>query len=268
MRIPPRDVAAVVTAVLAPFLAALVLLPLRDSLTRTNLALLLVVVVVAVSALGNRWAGALAALSSVAWFDFFHTEPYESFHIRDRADVETAVLLLVVGLVVSQLAARARVLRSVAVTDAEHLERLYATFRLARSGSCSPEELVERVREDLVDLLELRDCRFSRAAEPDGGPLPRLEMDGALRAEGWIWDLDLQGWPDGEIELRAVARGRIAGRFLMTPTPGAVPAPLETRLVAGDLAGLVAFALQVPEGGASRDPAAPAITGHSMVDGG
>jgi K+-sensing histidine kinase KdpD len=31
-------------------------------------------------------------------FDFFLTEPYRHFTITDRADVETAVLLLLVGI--------------------------------------------------------------------------------------------------------------------------------------------------------------------------
>ncbi|MFE7330057.1 hypothetical protein ACFU8W_34850 [Streptomyces sp. NPDC057565] len=60
MRIAPRDVTTVTAAVLAPFLAALALLPLRTSVTHTNLALLLVVVVVVVSAPGNRFARAPA----------------------------------------------------------------------------------------------------------------------------------------------------------------------------------------------------------------
>ncbi|MFD5327317.1 DUF4118 domain-containing protein [Streptomyces sp. NPDC127092] len=243
MRTSLRDAVAMAAALLAPFLMALVLLPLRTSLTHTNLALLLVVVVVAVSALGNRFAGALAALSAAAWFDFFHTEPYQSFHIQDRADVETAVLLLLVGLAVSQLSARARVLRRVAVSDAEHLERVHAVSRLVRSGGCSADELVERIREDLIALLDLRDCRFEPGAESAADRLPRLEPDGSLRVEGWIWDMDRQGWPDGQTELWAVAQGRCQGIFLLTPAPGVVPASPEARLVAVDLAGLAALAL-------------------------
>ncbi|MER8045423.1 DUF4118 domain-containing protein [Streptomyces sp. NPDC094032] len=240
MRIPRRDVAALVAAVLAPFLAALALLPLRTSVTHTNLALLLVVVVVAVAALGNRLAGALAAVSAAAWFDFLHTPPYESFHIRDRADLETALLLLLVGLIVSQLAARARLLGTVAVTDAGHLERLHQASRLA-DESRSPDAVVRAVRGELVGLLGLSACRFEYGTLT--GRPPRLLPDGSVRVEGWIWDLDRQGWPDGEIELRAVARGRYQGRFLMTPAPGAVPPPLEARLVAADLAGRAAAAL-------------------------
>ncbi|MFE7512344.1 DUF4118 domain-containing protein [Streptomyces sp. NPDC057540] len=240
MRIPLRDTVAVAAGVLAPLVAALVLLPLRTSVTHTNLALLLVVVVVAVSALGNRFAGALAALSAAAWFDFFHTEPYQSFHIQDRADVETAVLLLVVGSVVSQLAAYGRTMKRVAVTDATHLERLHGTTRLARSSTSSG-DVVRRVREELVEVLELRTCRFEYGTLM--GRPPRLDPDGTVKVDGWIWDLERQGWPEGETELRALAHGRYQGRFMMTPEPGSVPAPLEARLVAADLAAQAAAAL-------------------------
>ncbi|MGW8765081.1 DUF4118 domain-containing protein [Streptomyces sp. NPDC055815] len=240
MKLPVRDTTAVAAGALAPFAAALVLLPLRTSVTHTNLALLLVVVVVAVSAFGNRFAGALAALSAAAWFDFFHTEPYQSFHIRDRADIETAVLLLVVGLIVSQLAARGRTMRRVAVTDATHLERLHGTTRLARSTTSS-DDIVQRVRQELIEVLELRGCRFEYGTLL--GRPPRLDADGTVKVDGWIWDLERQGWPDGEIELRVIAHGRYQGRFLMTPAPGSVPPPLEARLVAVDLAAQAAAAL-------------------------
>ncbi|MGW6395311.1 DUF4118 domain-containing protein [Streptomyces sp. NPDC055103] len=246
MKIPLRGGTAVVAGVLAPFAAALALMPLRTSVTHTNLALLLVLVVVAVAALGNRFAGALAALSAAAWFDFLLTQPYQSFHIEDRAEVETAVLLLVVGLVVSQLAARERTMKRVAITDAAYLERLHGTTRLARF-STSPDEMVRRVRQQLVDVLELRECRFEYGSLI--GRPPRLEPDGTVKVAGWIWDLELQGWPDGEIELRATAHGRYQGRFLLTPAPGSVPPPLEARLVAVDLAAQAAAALD--EGGVS-----------------
>ncbi|MFG3040690.1 DUF4118 domain-containing protein [Streptomyces sp. NPDC048330] len=249
MRIPLRDAVAVAAGVVAPFAAALVLLPLRTSVTHTNLALLLVVVVVAVSALGNRLAGALAALSAAAWFDFFHTEPYQSFHIQDRADVETAVLLLVVSLIVSQLAAYGRTMKRVAVTDATHLERLHRTTRLARSRTSSG-DVVQRVRQELVDVLELGACRFEYGTLI--GRPPRLDPDGTVHVDGWIWDLERQGWPEGEIELRAVVHGRYQGRFLLTPEPGSVPPPLEARLVAADLAAQAAATLDEDAVGAGR----------------
>ena len=73
------------------------------------------------AATGNRLAGALAAVSAAAWFDFFFTQPYERFTISRSSDVTTFVLLLVVGLAVSQLAAYARRLKAVTIADAGYL---------------------------------------------------------------------------------------------------------------------------------------------------
>lgn len=70
-----RDRIAIVAALAAPLGVAAVLLPFRASWSNTNVALLLVVVVVGVAAIGNRVAGALAAVWAALWFDFFFTVP-------------------------------------------------------------------------------------------------------------------------------------------------------------------------------------------------
>ncbi len=92
-----RDSAAVLAGLLAPLMVSAILLPWRASWSNTNVALLLVVVVVAVASIGNRFAGALAAVSAAAWFDFFFTRPYERFTIHGSADITTAILLLAVA---------------------------------------------------------------------------------------------------------------------------------------------------------------------------
>lgn len=89
-----RDRIALAAGLVVPFLVALALVPFRTDLSATNAALILVVAVVAVASLGTRWAGALAALSAAAWFDFFPTRPCQRFAIHERDDIETAVLLL------------------------------------------------------------------------------------------------------------------------------------------------------------------------------
>ncbi|MGY4387911.1 DUF4118 domain-containing protein [Streptomyces virginiae] len=131
----------------------------------------MVVAVVAVAALGTRATGAPAALSAAAWFDFFLTRPYQQFAIADGDEIQTAFLLLVVGLIVSQLAARVQRLRTVVVADASHLSSLQGTARLVEDGA-SPEAVVEYVRRELVGLLGLRGCRFEYGRllghRPDG----------------------------------------------------------------------------------------------------
>ncbi|MCX4803293.1 DUF4118 domain-containing protein [Streptomyces sp. NBC_01214] len=235
-----RDRVALVAALVAPFLVALALVPFRAGLSATNEALIMVVAVVAVAAMGSRAAGALAALSAAAWFDFFLTEPYQQFAISDRADVETAVLLLIVGLIVSQLAARARRLQAVVVTDAAHLSSLQGTARLVEDGG-TPEAVVEYVRRELVGLLGLRGCRFEYGTLI--GHLPRLQHDGSLwlRRPGRI--TEYAAWPDGETELRVVGGGHYYGRFLLDPHPGRPLPPEEARLVAVALAAQAGSAL-------------------------
>ncbi|MEU1573414.1 DUF4118 domain-containing protein [Streptomyces collinus] len=132
---PPRDWIALSAAVLAPFAVALALVPFRPHMTSANLVLILVVVVVAVAALGSRAAGVVAALSSAAWFDFFLTRPYQGFTIADGDDITTTFLLLAVGVAVSHLAAHARTLKLVTVTDAAHLARIHETASLVQSGA-------------------------------------------------------------------------------------------------------------------------------------
>jgi K+-sensing histidine kinase KdpD len=173
-----RDRIAIVAALAAPLAVAAVLLPFRASWSNTNVALLLVVVIVGVAAIGNRVAGALAAVWAALWFDFFFTVPYYRFTIRSSADVTTAALLLLTGLAVSQLAARARRLKIITVTDAGYLAQIHETASLAKSAT-TPDVVVNRVKEQLVVLLDLEVRVAARpSAAPgagrdrDGGPVP------------------------------------------------------------------------------------------------
>lgn len=234
-----RDQAAIAAAVVVPLALAAVLLPWRGSWSNTNVALLLVVAVVAVAAAGNRFAGALAAVSAAAWFDFFFTQPYERFTIRHSSDVTTFVLLLVVGVAVSQLAAWARRLKAVTIADAGYLARISQSAALSKSAD-SPDKVVEHVRKELIGLLDLRDCRFEYGMLL--GRPPRLEADGTVQTRYGHWPVDESGLPDQEIELRAFGNGQYYGRFMMTPRPGSRP-PLQARLVAVTLAELAGYAL-------------------------
>ena len=76
----------------------------RSFFGTTNAALVLVIVVVAVAALGGRVVGIVTALAAVVSFDFFHTEPYLSLAIDSRDDIETTVLLLIAGVFVGTIA--------------------------------------------------------------------------------------------------------------------------------------------------------------------
>ncbi|WP_327265718.1 DUF4118 domain-containing protein [Streptomyces sp. NBC_01232] len=235
-----HDRAVLLAALVVPFLVALALVPFRAGISATNEALIMVVAVVAVAALGTRAAGALAALSAAAWFDFFLTRPYQQFAIADRDEIQTAFLLLVVGLIVSQPAVRVQRLRTVVVTDASHLSSLQGTARLVEDGA-SPEAVVEYVRRELVGLLGLRGCRFEYGRLL--GHRPRLEHDGGLWLRSRSRIVEYADWPDGETELRVVGGGHYYGRFLLDPLPDRPLPPEEARLVAVALAARAGGAL-------------------------
>ncbi|MYS80270.1 DUF4118 domain-containing protein [Embleya scabrispora] len=237
-RYPRRDQMALIAAVVVPVAVAGVLAPFREHFASANVALCMVVV--AVAANGHRLAGALAALSATIWFDFFFTKPYESFTITRSADVQMAVLLLLVGLAVSQIAARARRLQVVAITDADHLSRIRDTAEAARS-STSPDAVVDAVRAHLITLLELRGCRFEYGTLI--GHPPRLEQDGSVSIGPRTRDVDRRGLPAEEIELRVYRAGHFHGRFMLDPTPGTRPS-LQARLVAVTLADQVGSAFE------------------------
>ena len=227
-----RDRIAIVAALAVPLAVAAVLLPFRASWSNTNVALLLVVVVVAVAAIGNRVAGGLAAVWAAVWFDFFFTVPYYRFTIHSSADVTTAVLLLLTGLAVSQLAARARRLKVITVTDAGYLAQIHETASLAKSATV-PDVVVDRVREQLVGLLGLEGARFEYGSLL--GHPPRLEPDGTVTVGRFWWDVELSGLPADEVELRTFGNGRYYGRFMLKAKPGSKPS-LQARLVAVTLA--------------------------------
>ena len=105
-----REEFGVVTAVgaLLPVAVAAVLVVFRDHVLSANLALVLMAVVVLVAAAGGRTAGVLAALTAALSYDFFLTEPYLTLRMTDDDDIETTIILLVVGVAMGQFAVGAQ----------------------------------------------------------------------------------------------------------------------------------------------------------------
>jgi hypothetical protein len=177
------------------------------------------------------------------WFDFFFTLPYDRFTIRSSADVTTAVLLLLVGLAVSQLAARARRLKIIAITDAGYLAQIHETASLTQSAR-SADAVVDHVKEQLIGLLDLQGSRFEYGSLL--GHPPRLEPDGTVIAGHSHWNVEQSGLPAEEIELRTFSNGQYFGRFMLKAKPGSKPS-LQARLVAVTLADQAGRALRSSE---------------------
>jgi K+-sensing histidine kinase KdpD len=236
-----RDTAAVLAGVAAPLALAVLLVPFRGSFPNTDAALALILVVVAVAANGYRLAGYLAAVSAAVWFDFFLTQPYERFTIIRRADIETTVLLLIIGVAVTEIAVWGRRQQTAASRRAGYLDGINAAAQAAATGS-SPAALIDQVAAQLTRVLSLASCRFQYGAAGLGRPA-RMRHDGTVLVADRPWNVDAEGFPGGmDTELLVESGGVFQGRFLMTPGLGARPA-LEQRLLAVALADQVGAAL-------------------------
>ncbi len=245
----PEHLAATawVVALFGPPAVAAALIPARSWITGTNVALALVIVIVLVAATGRRGAAAAAALSSMVWFDFFHTRPYYSFTISRHEDVISAGLLLAVGLSVGELATRSRRHRSEAAEGSLEISRIHAMAELVATGE-SADLVVLAVATELRSLLGLRDCRFERHQGADARPLPRIEPSGAVTLGILSWGAANLGLPGKKVELPIIAHGRAFGRYLLTPSPGH-PLTVERRVVAVTLADQAGSALAGQTGG-------------------
>jgi len=232
-------------AVLTPVVVAILLTPWRDRLATADDALLLVVVIVAVATSGRRWAAALCAVSAALSFDFFLTRPYESLRITRSSDLTTEVLLLVVGLLVGDLAARGRHHRTSAREGRDHLAALHAVTELAAAGG-EPEDVARLVDVELRRLLTLRSCTY---ATGDGGLAARLRPSGEVRVGAVVWNTQDLGLPHRGVDLPVRSGGEVVGHFLLVPEPG-VPVGQDVLLVAVSLAdqvGAAVAAAHVPD---------------------
>jgi hypothetical protein len=181
--------------------------------------------------LGGRATGAVAALVSMASFDFFFTRPYYSFTINSRDDVETALLLVAVGLIVGELVVRSRRSEVRAAESRAEVVRVRRLSELAAGGE-SRGRLIGIVQGELVSLLPARGCRFE--APPLKGRLPELTHKG-VRVPGVE---DASSSPaTGRVSLPVFGAGRSFGRFVIDlESGGGISVPPEDRALALALA--------------------------------
>lgn len=234
-----RGPVTLAAAALVPLGIAGMLVLFRTTFVDTASALVFVAAIVALAVVGSRTAGIVATTSSTLWFDLFLTRPYERLAISHRPDIETTVSLFVVGVVVTELAARNRRHHSTAIEEADYVSLLYRFSELVASGAPAA-DVLERTQPELIDLLGLRACRYE--AGGSSRPRPTIEHDARVFLGVNLWSVEDMGLPGPEIELLVHGRGEVLGRFVLTPTPG-LPIPFQRRVVAVALADQVGAAL-------------------------
>jgi hypothetical protein len=195
--------------------------------------LVLIAVVAAIAILGTRPAGFLASVSSGVWFDFFLTRPYERFAISHRGDIETTVSLFVVGVIVTELAARSRHHRQIAAEEGDFVALIHELGSMVAMGETAA-SVTEHAAVELERLLSLKQCSFVSGLPSQHRAT--VMPDGQVVHGGVVWGAAELGLPGPEVDLPVHYAGRMLGRFVLVPTPG-VPVSMERLIVAVAIAG-------------------------------
>ncbi len=192
------------------------LTPLRDGLGTTNVALVLAIVVVGAAIFGGRVAGGVTSIAAALSFDFFHTEPYYTLRIANHEDIIAALLLLVMGVAVGQVAMMRSGSRDevkVYAKGAAHLEDVAA----AVAAGADLDEVWPVVRGALVDQLDLAGARFEPVPYHD--QFTSLGRDGEITATTLHYEQGGFALPAEGAVVPVVASGRQLGRLVLVPLP-------------------------------------------------
>lgn len=200
-------------AILGPSVIALALVPLRAHIDPINVTLILVVVVVAVAALGRRLPGLVASVIAGLAFDYLWTQPYKTLTIDDPSLIQTAVLLVIVGAVVSELAWFGQHARRQAAQNRGYLAGavdVIATF----DPQVDPGAQVRLVEDRVADILGVDSCRYDSGPVPTGEDTATLAPDGSLQVGGRRANVDRSGLPTDRTTAIPVTGGGQAHGYL------------------------------------------------------
>jgi K+-sensing histidine kinase KdpD len=195
-------------------LLALVLVPVRDQLGNTNVALVMVLLVVAAASVGGRLSGAITAITASVSYNFFHTKPYLTLRVDSGREVVSIVLILVVGLAVGELGVardRQSAVRRSHLRSIRALEEVGAKV----SSGASAEEVWPLVKDAMVTTLSAQRTYF----EPFGGlsALPVVERDGRIDEKHKRLVGDGFALPARGASVRVEAGGRTLGQLIVKP---------------------------------------------------
>ncbi len=231
------------TAAVLPAVVCAALSGFNHAVTSTTAVLLLVLVVVAAAATGDRLGGVVAALSAGVWYDFFLTEPYRRFTMSKSDDVAVTILLVVIGVAVTEVALWGYRQQAGAGRRAGYLEGALRTAEIVAARDEPSSSLVDLVAGQIADVLGVDVCRFVPGPVHD----PRLAVlghDGSVTRSGRLVKVERDGLPSDEETALLVTRGsETLGHFVLTAAGNLAYPSLEQRRVAVLLADQVAAAL-------------------------
>jgi Domain of unknown function (DUF4118) len=200
--------------VLGAIIIAGLLVPIRDWLGASNVALVLAIVVVVAAIVGGRIAGAATSVAAALAFDFFYTRPYYTLRIDKREDVIAAVLLLVLGVIVGELGVLRAGSRREANLNALAAKRLELVAAVVATGA-PLDEVWPVVRQAMLEQLDLVECRFE--VIPFDVPLVEIDRSGHLDSTALRYEDGGFVLPPEGAAIRVTHGRRLLGRLVLVP---------------------------------------------------
>ena len=210
-----RRLVARIAAVVLPFLVSGVLATSRDEVTAATGVLVLVLIVVGAAATGDRPAGLLAAVSAGAWFDFFLVPPYNTFTIDNRDDIETAVLLVLISVAVTEVALWGRRQQARASRRSGYLDGVLSAARAVADGTVPAAAVTAHVAGQIADVLDADSATFVAGPVHDSR-VAVLDHDGIVSRAGRPIDVQRVGSADRRVHRRPGPE-RVAGHRPLPP---------------------------------------------------
>jgi hypothetical protein len=209
----------------------------RDDFGVANVALVLSCIVV-VAALAGRAAGLATAVTAALAYNFFHTRPFYSLRISSGRDAATVGLLVVIGVIVSEMGAWRRRAIAASTRRLQGSRALEAVAAQLAAGA-RPDEIWDAVRKALMESLDLVDCRFEAGQSPS---VPEIPRSGSLFSESMRLGRDGFELPAQGAAIAVAYAGRTLGHIILVPG-GQAGSQRDIRQVAVALADEYAVAL-------------------------
>jgi two-component system, OmpR family, sensor histidine kinase KdpD len=175
----PRSRLGYGIAVVGTALATLVLLAVRPDVSKTNVVLSFLLVVVASAAAGGLGPGAVAAVLGFLAFDILFLPPYKTLVVSDRQDYLSLAVYLLTAFVVSYLVGALERRRVQAERREQETRTLYElSTSLVAHGSL--DDTLSSVVRTVRSLFNLAGCAI---ALPDGNGVRIAARDGEIPAD-------------------------------------------------------------------------------------
>lgn len=157
----------------------------------TNLAMIYLAGVVIVAMAHGRGPSIMATILSVGMFDFLFVAPYGTFVVSDSQYLLTFGVMMVTGLVISELTAR---VRSHSQRQWEREQRTAVLYKLSKELSNLPtrDAVLERSQRTISQALDVEAWIVGPDTNQPAGPLQSASGDGPPAADigvvRWVFD--------------------------------------------------------------------------------